>query len=93
MFSNDIAAQPRQVSNLISLLSTIYIPSPNLGENTTRPTKPYSNRLKLALAIGNIPWAITSRTFESALRLKLFKCVDCDIFYGNSFFTFIHGSP
>ena len=44
MFSKDMAAQPRQVSNLIPLLSTVYIPSPNLGENTIRSTKPYSNR-------------------------------------------------
>lgn len=48
MFSKDMAAQPRQVSNLIHLLSTVYIPSPNLGENTIRSTKPYSNRMMLA---------------------------------------------
>ena len=40
MFSKDMAAQPRQVSNLIHLLSTVYIPSPNLGENTIWSTKP-----------------------------------------------------
>jgi len=75
MFSKDMAAQPRQVSNLIHLLSTVYIPSPNLGENTIRSTKPYSNKMMLALAIGNISWTVTSWTFESALRLKVFKCV------------------
>ena len=75
MLSKDMAAQPRQVSNLIALLSTVYIPSANLGENTIRSTKPYSNRMMLALAIGNISWTITFWTFESALRLKVFKCV------------------
>ena len=75
MFSKDMVAQPRQVSNLIPLLSTVYIRSPNLGENTIRSTKPYSNRMMLALAIGNISWTITFWTFESALRLKVFKCV------------------
>lgn len=75
MFSKDMAAQPRQVSNLIPLLSTVYIPSPNLGENTIRSTKPYSYRMMLALAIGNISWTIMFWTFESALRLKVFKCV------------------
>ena len=58
MFSKDMAAQPRQVSNLIPLLSTVYIRSPNLGENTIRSTKPYSYRMMLALAIGNISWTI-----------------------------------
>jgi hypothetical protein len=58
MFSKDMAAQPRQVSNLIPLLSTVYIRPPNLGENTIRSTKPYSNRMMLALAIGNISWTI-----------------------------------
>ena len=75
MFSKDMAAQPRQVSNLIPLLSIVYIPSPNLGENTIRSTKPYSYRMMLALAIGNISWTIMFCTFESALRLKVFKCV------------------
>ena len=75
MFSKDMAAQPRQVSNLIHLLSTVYIPSPNLGENTIRSTKPYSNGMMLALAIGNISRMIMFWTFESALRLKVFKCV------------------
>ena len=93
MFSKDMVAQPRQVSNLIPLFSTVYIPSPNPDANTIRSKNPI-----------RIRWWWQYRDWEYIVGdyvLNLWECLtsksvqmrDCDRFYGNSFFTFIHGSP